>query len=392
MMQYDFPVITHIDQVLAAIEGRDEFIVKHDVENGYKVVNYLVNYQDTFPEVKTERDALLRECRGITFCADTGKVLSRKYHKFFNLNERPETLAAVVDMTQPHVLLEKLDGSMITFMLKDGKVVPCTKLGMTDIAKQVQGFIDTHPNYVKVIKHCIDIGQTPIFEWCSRQQRIVVDYPEDRLVLTAIRVNETGEYLSHDSMGYYGGMHDIDVVKPHSGEIQDDEEGYVIRFDDGHMLKVKGEVYCALHRTLEHFNHEKDVIRLILDDKLDDVKGVLPVDLASKADAFTKQIFDGIVSVADTVYWIAQAEYDNLNGSRKRFAIEVANGHEFSSFLFSAFKMLDEYPSTANGQLYVHNLVKEYVKKQCGSQTNVNRIRNIIGSKTWQDYVNIKEE
>ena len=387
-MQYEFPLIESIDVVLAAIQGKDEFIVKHDVENGYKVVNYLVNYEDTFPPVKSVEDAILRECRGITFCAETGVVLSRKYHKFFNLNERPETVQDVIDFTQPHILLEKLDGSMITFLEKDGKIIPCTKMGMTDIAKQVQGFIDAHPNYVKVIKHCINIGQTPIFEWCSRQQRIVVDYPEDRLVLTAIRVNKTGEYLSHDSMGFYA-FHDIDIANIHTGEIDEGEEGYVIRFNDGHMLKVKGEWYVQLHRTLDHLRHEKDVIRLILDERLDDAKGFLPEDLSKAADDFAKQIFTGIRNVSEPLYWDCQAAFDNLNGSKKRFALEVVNKPEYkdlTGFMFKIFDNLD------GGEEYAYNLVKGHVRDNTSSQTKVNGLRHLIGKKTWYDFVSIKEE
>jgi hypothetical protein len=41
----------------------------------------------------------------------------------------------------------------------------------------------------------IDGDMTPIFEWCSRNQRIVVDYPEDMLVLTAVRDNIEGVYI-----------------------------------------------------------------------------------------------------------------------------------------------------------------------------------------------------
>jgi hypothetical protein len=33
-----------------------------------------------------------RECRGIIFHAETGALLARRYHKFFNVNELDETL------------------------------------------------------------------------------------------------------------------------------------------------------------------------------------------------------------------------------------------------------------------------------------------------------------
>ena len=40
MMNYDFPVIKNISDVLPAIEGRDEFVVAE--KDGYNVINYNV--------------------------------------------------------------------------------------------------------------------------------------------------------------------------------------------------------------------------------------------------------------------------------------------------------------------------------------------------------------
>jgi hypothetical protein len=50
------------------------------------------------------------ECRGIVFSPE-GKILSRRYHKFFNLEEKG--YLSKIDFSQPHIILEKLDGSMV---------------------------------------------------------------------------------------------------------------------------------------------------------------------------------------------------------------------------------------------------------------------------------------
>ncbi|NJO62895.1 MAG: hypothetical protein HC836_33140 [Richelia sp. RM2_1_2] len=88
-MKYQFPTITHIDQLRKALADRSEFIFAE--REGYVIANYLVNLIDTFPEANTGDDELdeayrlRREARGIIFCATTGKVIARRYHKFFNL-------------------------------------------------------------------------------------------------------------------------------------------------------------------------------------------------------------------------------------------------------------------------------------------------------------------
>ena len=86
MFHYQYPWIANISQVLPLIEGRKEFIV---AERDYGVIiNYIMQTSDTFPEVETNDDAILRECRGIIFDKVTGKITARRLEKFFNYGEK----------------------------------------------------------------------------------------------------------------------------------------------------------------------------------------------------------------------------------------------------------------------------------------------------------------
>lgn len=400
-MNYEFPHIHDIQEVLEAIEGRDEFVVKHDEVAGYKVVNYLVNFEDTFPPVKTRRDALIRECRGITFDAKTGKVIARKYHKFFNINERPETRHEVLDFAEVHDILEKLDGSMLTPMLVGGDLRWNTKMGLTGIALPVDEWVGRHANYDRFARGLLTSGKTPIFEWCSRIQRIVLDYPVDRLVLTAIRDNITGEYTDYLDMVVLAQADDIDLVKALPGSVENiqtfmqeaqdllGEEGYVIRFKSGHMVKVKGAWYVQLHKTLDHLRHEKDVVRLIVDEKVDDAKAFLPVDLVTAVDAFAEQIFKTARKVAGEIYWEAQACHDNFNGGKKKFAEHVNANPELrklSGFLFKAWDFLDE------GEDWVYTHLLDHIRKSCATQNRINEIRYLLGPKSWMEIGKVEED
>ena len=66
--------------------------------------------------------ALRRECRGLLLCASRGTVLARRFHKFFNLSERPET--------EPQVFLVPLRGAHRTHTLAPlySSVGRCTPL------------------------------------------------------------------------------------------------------------------------------------------------------------------------------------------------------------------------------------------------------------------------
>ena len=108
-MNYDFPEIKTIQDVLPHIEGRDEFRVMD--KDWYTVINYMVSLENTFlwDENDPIGSAVRRECRGISFDKE-GKLICRKYHKFFNVGEKEETQLNKINLYEPHIVLEKLDG------------------------------------------------------------------------------------------------------------------------------------------------------------------------------------------------------------------------------------------------------------------------------------------
>lgn len=393
MMQYTFPHITNLEQVREAIKGRDEFIVA-EREFGY-VVNYLVNLIDSFPRMNT-RDpelnklyAIRRECRGIKFDYD-GNILARPFHKFFNLEERDETMSRNVDFDVPFVILDKLDGSMVHPIMMDNEVVLCTKMGITDVVTPVQEFAEASDvDYIGFCKQTMAVGYTPIFEWCSRQQRIVVDYPTDQLILTAMRDMVTGEYLSAEGMKTAAEPFNVPLVKQWEGVYDgianfvehaqglEDEEGYVIRFNGGHMLKVKNLWYVQLHKIKELLQFEKDVWALVLDEKHDDAKAFMEEEDKQRIDAFADDLFAAIAETADRLNWIVIAEQDNLNGSKKRFALEIAPNYP-SQEKGLLFKIWDGGDAVA--------VVREFVREHISTSTKVEEVRSLVGGITWERY------
>ena len=197
MMNYEFPEINHISDVISHIENRPEFKV---MEKGwYTVINYMVAFEDTFSLLRERSHynmKIRRECRGLIFNTETGQLLSRPYHKFFNAGERAETQINKINLYEPHVVLEKLDGSMIRPIPTQEGFRLATKAGITEVAMNAEVFIADKLQYAKFIQYCIDKESTPIFEWVSRKNRIVVDYPEDNLIITAVRSNKTGFYVT----------------------------------------------------------------------------------------------------------------------------------------------------------------------------------------------------
>ncbi len=299
-MEYLFPQINHIDDVIPHIEDWQEFKVME--KDWYTVINYMVAFDETFSLVRERSHfnmTIRRECRGLIFDTETGNLISRPYHKFFNVGEREETAINKVNLYEPHVVLEKLDGSMIRpIPTKEGFRL-ATKAGITDVAMNAEVFIADKPQYRKFILAMLDGGMTPIFEWCSRKNRIVVDYPEDQLILTGVRNTMMGNYILHWNLEEFGKHYGIPVVKSLAGlAVQnidlfvnqvrkwDDGEGVVLRFDSGHMVKVKADEYVLRHKSKDQISQEKNVLQTILSDSVDDVVPLLTPDDANRLKAF----------------------------------------------------------------------------------------------------------
>jgi RNA ligase len=397
-MHYTFPEITHLDQVLEAVQGVEGFIVAQ--REWGTVVNYIQMGPDMFPEVHTaggsasmrERQtrlkAIRREARGLLFDLQ-GNLVSRAYQKFFNVGERRETLIENIDLTRPHIILEKLDGSLVRPLPMGDGYRLATKMGPTDVAAQAEPFVAARPNLDRFILDTISQGYTACFEWCSRQQQIVIFYPEDRLVLTAVRHNTTGEYLSYHQMQELAAEYQLDLVQAYPGTVEsmealveqtrglENQEGWIIRWADGHMCKLKADAYVRIHRAKDSLTQEKNLIELILEEKLDDVKGFLPVDDLARVENYEREFWQGVAIAADTWkkrWGVIKVEHGS---DRKSFALDPKYQNLDGNLKSSVFRYWDN--ADANWQA----AVLDVIRKNLGTQTKVDDVRKLHGAPRW---------
>jgi RNA ligase len=192
-MNYKFPEIRTIDDVLPHIEGRPEFIVA-EREFG-TVVNYVVAMTDTF-NMNGPDDlggAIRRECRGLIFDTD-GKIMSRPFHKFFNIGQVEETQPHQLDFTRKHLLMNKLDGSFLRPIMLNGKIRWGTKMGFSEVAEDAEIYLAKHPKYAEFAAYCFENMLTPVFEYVGPHNKVVLNY-EENMILLAVREMITGKYL-----------------------------------------------------------------------------------------------------------------------------------------------------------------------------------------------------
>ena len=340
-MNYQFPEIRNLDDVLPHIEGRSEFIVA-EREFG-TVVNYVVAMADTFDMAGPEDigAAIRRECRGIIFDTE-GWIMSRPFHKFFNVNERLETMSHYIDMSQPHVIMEKMDGSMIRPVRLNGMVRLATKMGITDIAEESEQLLT--PDQYDWLDHVILTGATPIFEYIAPTNKIVIEYSEPKLVLLAMRNNVSGNYFMPHSTPFevvaqYGSVDGgLAEYIARAREMQG-REGDIIRFADGHMLKIKNDWYVRIHKTKDLIRSERNIADIIVNEQLDDILPLLDTADITVVCAYEQRFTAAVDNVLGRLEGLVTLARVLHGGVKKDVAINfVPNllNKEDASFIFSA--------------------------------------------------------
>lgn len=385
-MQYNPPIIKHIDQVLPAIAGRPEFDVKY--REDYIAIDYVFEQEDTFD------DDIRLECRGLKFYPD-GTIMARPFGKFFNVNQKEHTRLENLDFNIPHTVMEKLDGSMIHpgFIWKGhieaGRKIKqlrfMTRAGITDVSQHAEKYL-TGP-IMGFCVQCETFGITPIFEFVSPQNRIVIKYEESELVYLGAREKETGRYIPREEIMPWLRQFKIPHVKRYSLHIAQDpknfmehvrdlqnQEGYVIQFESGNMVKVKAEDYVLKHRTKSYLDHEKNVFEIVMQDKVDDLIALLEPEDQEKVKLYASLITDSMYRHAEHIAKVVQ---DNVYLTKKDFALgpvkEVPN--KLHVVAFRAFADMDINVNS------ILERVKQVFMKFYSTQTTLDENRELFNAK-----------
>lgn len=287
----DFPYIENLSQMKSILEAKAELRL---IDSGLGTLSVAYNISDR----NTFKDPLACEARGITFDKETGNIIGRPLHKFFNLGEREDTLKNNVNFSDIFSIWDKIDGTMISLHRVNGNLAVKTKKSfLSNEAKRATQFL-SKPENQNILKFCNELVDefTPVFEFTDPENTIVISHKKMDVVLLHVRHIKTGSYIPYNDPDLTAlvekynvkrlsplnlkqtekGTLDIDSVLEDLKVIEG-IEGYVMQFNDGRMIKIKSDWYNAQHRA-EAGLRERDVVKMFLDGTLDDVKGALKTD------------------------------------------------------------------------------------------------------------------
>ena len=287
------------------------------------------------------------EMRGLTFIFNKDGSLFKRHlllQKFFNLNQVPDTQYSEVKDFSIKYINNKEDGSIASFVrLPNGKVLGKSKMSFeSDQALGMNRIYRNNKDVRSFVDWSLDNDLVAVFEYVGPTNRIVLRYTDEELILLRLRDNKTGHYLDindySDKLGSvkvaefeYNNTLDELIELSHTVE---DKEGWIVQFERDHLidfLKIKTSWYINLHSIYtEDLYHENKLIKLIVDEKIDDIIGELKNDdiLRNRVDEITHIIRNSINNKIQRVLKLYN-EYEKIN-SIKEFALLYKNDIEFS--------------------------------------------------------------
>jgi T4 RnlA family RNA ligase len=339
--------------------------------DGYpiSIFNYrLAQFNDFNSPLENKPEVKAFEMRGLTFVFNKDGSLYKRFvllEKFFNLNQVPETLYSVVKDYKIRYVNNKEDGSIASFIkLPSGKVIGRSKMGFdNDQANGINKIYKTNSDVNSFVDWALNNDIVPIFEYVAPHNRIVLRYSSEELILLRLRDNKTGRHI--DIKEHLDKIASIKIAPFEDDRTLDDliekskteaeREGWIVQFDNGHMVKIKTDWYRNLHSVYTNdLYHEDKLIKLIIDEKIDDIICELKEDdhLRRRVDEIVSIIKKCVREKIDRIHGLYNV-YKKLN-SIKEFAISYYNNEDFS----------DTMKYIRNSDISLEDLAKDWILKK----------------------------
>lgn len=250
-----FKILSKIDwDILNEYVNNDLIIINKHPDYDLWILNYSPKVQ-----YKQLWDDYTISCRGLII-NENGDILARPFQKFKNWEEY-----SIDDIPQNEnfEVFEKIDGSLIIlfyYPLYNEWIIASRGSFISDQAKEAEKFINK-----KIFKH-LNKNYTFLFEIIYPENRIVVDYgnKKDLILLTSIKTKD-GKELSYDDLyskysKYFSivkkmNFKTIDDILEYIKLDKDNEEGVVVRFENGFRVKIKFSEYVRLHAIMTNVSN-----------------------------------------------------------------------------------------------------------------------------------------
>jgi len=287
---------------------------------------YILNYTP-----KTQYEGVWNEttsaCRGL-IVDSLGNIKARCFPKFFNYEECREKVHERLDSGVGFSISEKLDGSLgILYWIGERPFIATRGSFESDQAVRANALLSKYDT------SSLDRNLTYLFEIIYPENRICVDYKgrEDLVFLSAYETvsgTEVGPVHCFPAASRHDLGSDFGAIKALN---LDNQEGFVVRFDDGYRFKIKFEDYVRLHSVIFSVS-TRSIWNALRHGEGLDLDG-LPDEIYGWVKGVKKELTDAYHNIEREAIQV----FNHIRtSSRKEFALRALN-YGCSSILFRMF-------------------------------------------------------
>jgi RNA ligase len=262
---------------------------------------WILNYTEK-AAFESKWNAVTLNCRGLIVDAFNW-IVARPFPKFFNYGQES---CPVIDLDEPAVVTDKLDGSLgILYPKSDGTYAIATRGSFTsDQALHATELFNRKYAGFKPPKNI-----TMLFEIIYPENRIVCDYGDmdDLVLLGSVDIsngdNWDGSELDWDWPGPvteqfpYQTTREALVAEPRRGK-----EGFVVHLlISGVRVKIKQQDYIELHRLVTGLN-ARSVWRAMVEDRVDQLIEDIPDEFHGFIDGVIEDIEIQVNNILEPIY------------------------------------------------------------------------------------------
>lgn len=309
----------------------------------YRILNYT-------PEIQYSKswDRVTRACRGLILDG-IGNIVARPYEKFFNLGE----VNLPFQFDDPVEIMDKADGSL-------GILYPVPMGWGADYHIATRGSFESEQAKMatRIFTHQFghlypQSGYTMLFEIVGPDNRIVLEYPENELILLGAVQNDTGYYVSPQQAKYMWFSRENDDFDEWPGRVievmnfktltdalghmnRDNAEGYVVRHHN-FMVKLKQPDYIDLHAIVTNLS-EKKVWEHMRDGKFSTLLDIVPDEWHGWLTEVSDRIMENFTQRQDAVMdaWAGVVSGIDITLPRGEVARYIMKNYkEYSSYMFT---------------------------------------------------------
>lgn len=321
-----------------------EYLNQYGLERLTEELSIKVSIDERFPDLRVlnynqidspKNHPIVRECRSFVIREEldgkTYSVVSRTFDRFFNQGENDQEY----DLSRLQ-LFEKVDGSLISVFYDEKYGWMYRTKSMIMPILSVQGWERT---WEELIESALDWDNvkglekdyTYIFEVVGRENRVVVNYLEDKAYLLAIRHNQSGEYSEIVTTKFnlpkkYSFNSTKDCIESLK-KLPNLEEGYVGYKDRTPVVKVKSPQYLTAHRLKGDGLTPKRIIEMVVIGEYEEYFTVFPEDRCH---------FEKYIYAWEVLESLCKTQFNKTKNIKDQKEFALQNKVFYSGVLFQA--------------------------------------------------------